>query len=234
MTRTGLGVADLCGSWVRRVSIEAAGRRDDSTEVRWLQAGTSFVDVRRPPDRPSFSGVGGVDDLTVDQLAYLRRQEAYAGRFACFDGVFEWRHLLDLHVPGPMPDTAWLRWAGNVLLETGQHESYTDQWCRTRTPEEPIFALHLSGSDGRRGLLVRVGADFGWARGRPPDTDPDSLDCEFAVGAVEQHRWTVTASTLPFRDGCDLQVRIGQDAVTVIDANPVEWTIAEVEGAAAG
>jgi hypothetical protein len=72
----------LPGLWRRSLLAWADGRRDTTTRVHWLQGPSLYADLRQPEARPSFAGVTGFDDLDTTQIAWMARQEAFAGRLA--------------------------------------------------------------------------------------------------------------------------------------------------------
>ena len=84
---------------------------------------------------------------------------------------------------------------------------------------------------------MRVGSDFGYARGRgiriggPPATPArvaaaplaeaqDLVDCELAIGSVAGDVWTIERSSLPFREGADLAVAVLGATCSTNDLHP--------------
>lgn len=128
--------SDCAGLWRRTLLVGADGSHDTAAGVVWLQSHSAYVDSR---------GFAGVLHQRGD--------------------VFEWRRDIDLEPPGPFPDAGEMRWDGDTLIETGVHEDYVEHWLRDRGPTTPNGTLFLRGPDGTPGLLVRVGAFFGWAGG---------------------------------------------------------------------
>lgn len=47
-------MTDCRGLWRRTLLIDTDGTLDRTTDVRWLQGLTRFVDLRRPTARPDF------------------------------------------------------------------------------------------------------------------------------------------------------------------------------------
>jgi hypothetical protein len=127
-----VSMADCAGLWRRTLLVGADGSRDTSTQVRWLQGITAFVDSR---------GFGGWLSQRAD--------------------VFEWNHFVSLQPPGPHPDAGRLRWDGGTLVEAGVYADYVEHWQRHSAKVDPCWALTLS-SDSGDGLLLRVGDLFGW------------------------------------------------------------------------
>jgi hypothetical protein len=105
----------------------------------------------------------GSDDTSTG-VAWLQGITAYvdtrgfAGRLGQRGDVFEWQRLIDIDPPGPFPDAGRMRWEARVLIEVGVHADYVEHWVRQDGPAEPCWALFAS-----KAILLRVGAQFGWA-----------------------------------------------------------------------
>jgi hypothetical protein len=167
-------MTECSGLWRRTVLIDSDGSRDVSTGVAWLQGITAYVDNR-----------------------------GFAGRLTQRDDVFEWQRLIDMAPPGPFPDAGRMRWEGGVLIEVGVHADYVEHWVRQDAPAAPCWAL-FGGLLGADAILVRAGAQFGWAHGRG-----------VALGTVGDSGWTALN---PHMDADDLVV------------NGARWTIHDSEG----
>lgn len=126
-------LADCVGLWRRTLLIDADGSRDTGTGVTWLQGSSAYVDSR------GFAGI--------------LKEDA---------GVFAWSRTVDLQPPG-LPDEGEMRWEGDTLVEVGVHEDYVEHWRREHGADSPCWAAFLSGPDSEPGLLMRVGARFGFA-----------------------------------------------------------------------
>lgn len=207
---------DLTGVWRRTLLIDDTGGRDDRSEVVWLQAGSCFVDLRRTAERPSFDGIACVADMTGTQREWAMSHQGFAGTLVTTDRAvegqrsFEWQRSIDLHPPGPRPDAGRLRLESGQLVETGLYADYTEHWRREPAKTSPVWAMWLRDAEDRPALLVRVGDDFGWARGRLPHATAgtDFFDCEIALGRVTGATWRITASSLPFRAGDELAPKL--------------------------
>lgn len=165
-------ISDCVGLWRRTLLIEADGSRDTGADVRWLQGITAYVDSR-----------------------------GFAGRLDQDAGIFQWHRVVDLEPPGP-PDAGEMRWEGPTLVETGVHADYVEHWMRDDGAQSPRWAVFLVGPDGEPGLLVRVGARFGFA-GRGV----------VVIGDVDGPQWTA--------------IEIGEGHV---QADGVRWIVEETEG----
>lgn len=252
-----LRIFDLQGLWRRSLIVWPDGRRDDSTAVSWLQGPTFYADLRAPPDRPSFGGVSGRDDLTRDQVAWLATQEGFAGRIF-FDGqFFEWQRVVDFQPESPHADAGRLWFDQGRMIEEGRDIPYIEHWHRDdRLAQMPCGALQLSDqSDGCSGFLVRVGTLFMYARDRPTplpaggtlsgyaksaslEVARTMVDCELSFGRVGASGWLIESSSLPYREGARLrpamaaggtQFRTG-DVAASADPRTRDWTIVDCEG----
>ncbi|MDV3127087.1 hypothetical protein M1247_19340 [Mycobacterium sp. 21AC1] len=167
--------SDRAGMWRRTLLVDADGSRDTGTDVTWLQGPTAYVDSR-----------------------------GFAGRLGVRGDVFEWHRDVDLQEPGPFPDAGRMHWDGETLVETGIHEQYVEHWVREPGPTTPCGATFVRGPGGASGLLVRVGARFGWGGGGV-----------VVIGNVGGSRWRALGI------GCSG----GQ-----IQTNGVRWTVEHTEG----
>ena len=215
----------LDGAWRREVMVHPDGRTDRETWVLWLQHGADFADLRQPAGRPPMAAC--LNALSIAQMAWLARQNGFAGTLA-FDGVFfEWRHEVGFQPPGPAADSATLRFGGETLIEEGRHAPYREDWaaCPATTSDGGCLRLR-SVEDGRRALVVRHGPWFMVARARadalPAAADLASLlesagteaamrslvDCEISFGGVGGDGWRIERSTLPYRENALLAPRL--------------------------
>jgi hypothetical protein len=231
-------LGELTGIWRRTLLIDGAGTRDDSSEVVWLQAGSCFVDLRRPAERPSFGGIAGVADLTGAQRKWALGQQGFAGTLVDTVGTFAWQRSIDLQPPEQLPDAGRLRLEAGLLVETGLYADYTEHWRPETAKTSPAWAMRLLDEEGRPALLIRAGDHFGWARGRfPRDTaHTDFFDCEIAFGRITGASWRITASSLPFREGDSLAPKLAGRVLVTADRSrdghvtARQWQVEEEEG----
>ena len=152
-------------------------------------------------------------------------------------GYLEWLRTVDF-TPADTPDAGRLRYAGDdidTLIESGLAGEYVEYWHRDPVTSGSCCGRLLSGGtasgDGTplgelSAVLVRVGAVFGFARGRAnalpmgarlPElihgasaaasgAPAELVDCEISLGLIDAERWTITRSSLPFREGSELGV----------------------------
>jgi hypothetical protein len=205
------------GLWRRRLLRDANGE-DRDTQVWWLQGDGYSVDLRIPPDRPDFSGVSGFEQCNEEQLAWLARQQGFAGKLEINGNRLHWQRAIDFQPPAAVADIGAVRWDGECLHERGVLADYAEEWLlqRPATPVSQVWAT----PDGR-GLQVVVGEWFMQAMDRrpsistgadlaalltSPDADPAALlDCaiDFGLCQDDEHRWLVVQSSLPWREGQD-------------------------------
>ena len=185
MTARACDIADLSGLWQRSLIQHPDGTRDTTTWVAWLQGPSLFVDLRVPSGRPSFEGVSCQQDLTADHVAWLARQEGFAGRLVREGEAFVWHRMLDFQPPSALADAGCLsliaaqdaavsdanldpQWDGDALIEVGRDVSYVEHWHRAAGPQAAAGAMRLSDpTSACEGFLVRSGAQFMYARSRP-------------------------------------------------------------------
>jgi hypothetical protein len=249
-------MADLQGLWQRSLIAWPDGRRDVTTEVRWLQGLCAYADLRRPSPIADFSHVHSRTDLSPDDCAWLARQQGFAGHFQ-FDGRhFEWARWIDIQPTAVHADAGTLEWDGQVLVERGRDVEYIEHWHRDALAAiEPAAAVVLCEKTvGTRAQLLRVGESFMFARDRAVPLPGHRtlgecvaaagtvqqaralVDCEISFGIVTPDGFRITASSLPYRIGDVLSQSLTNDWVSTRDrdarGNPVDrlWDIVGAEG----
>lgn len=228
-----LAVCDLVGSWRRESRRDAAGRRDVTTQVTWVQGPSTYVTLHRPSGRRPFVGIRSVRDLSHDQVRWLAGQYACAGHLVSRDGLFVRTRALDLQPAIHPPEAATLELSGNMLVETGAHDAYLEHWCYQPVGAGPTWSRTLlNPATGERAVLVRVGTIFAWARDRRPPLPAgsflvdlvegagslwaaqDFVDFEVSIGEVVDGDWIIVHSTLPYREGARLSVDLPAWTIT--------------------
>lgn len=242
--------SDLSHRNWRRLAMAVPGTvLDTTTEVQWLQAGELYIDLRIPAAMPAVTG-RALGELTRDDLLALCGQQAFAGHLDDDGTGWTWWREVDLHPADPLPDRGRLHLADGVLVETGIGRDYFEDWT-AEPPQVGGLELGLHDDGGRPGMLLRVGAHFGYVRGRPAGIAPAPgvslrdavvradlesaralLDLEISLGTVEDGRWMITRSTLPFRVGDDLAPEVGSGEISVAERDTAgsptrrRWTVA--------
>jgi hypothetical protein len=245
----------LIGRWQRTLLTTVDGRRDTTTAATWLQARTYYVDLRAPVPAADLSSVRCLRDLSHDQAFALAGMEGFAGMLVADGPWARWVRLVDLQPPAPTLDEGRLVQHPDGLVETGRDGGYEEHWHRSgATTASAAGMLLREPSTGATGILVRVGDDVGWARGRTlPLTDGDSvadhvagaatvkaaqdlLDTEVSIGRIGPRGTVLTSSNLPWRAGSALDLLVAGDDVTVADVAPDgtavhrRWQVVAQEG----
>jgi hypothetical protein len=228
---------ELPGVWSRSLYVRADGTVDDTTEVTWVQAASSYVDLRQPARRPDLSAATCLRALTFDQTAWLATQEGFAGYLRADDREARWERFIDVQPASP-PDVGRLSWRGDVLLEEGIDLPYVEHWERVSASDDVAGLRLVDPHLATVAVLARVGETFGFARSReiriggPPATPArvaaardlrsaqDLVNFELSVGTVSSGRWTIERSSLPFRVGADLAVAIDGTTCHTRDLTP--------------
>ncbi|WP_405136134.1 hypothetical protein [Nocardia sp. NBC_01388] len=228
---TPVRIAECAGLWQRTLLVDTDGSQDLTTDVRWLQGLTRFVDLRRPTPRPDFSGVRCASELTDQQHGWLRMQDGFAGELTQYDDVFHWQRHLQLQPPGPHPDEGRMSYAAGVLVEIGVHADYFEHWTRD-APARDCWAMDVESPTGARALLLRVDDHFGWAR-------RDSAGgVELSLGSVSAG-WIINDSALPYREQQSLTPRWADGDRNTLHTNDIdadgapltwEWLVRYTEG----
>lgn len=236
-TPTGLG--DLAGLWRRSLIAWPDGRRDEATQVFWLQGPSFYADLRVPPARPDFSGATSLNDLDWPQIRWLATQEGFAGSLS-FDGTyFEWQREIDFQPLTAIPDAGRLWFADGMLIEEGRYVPYIEYWHRDVIPAPSLSAAasFTSRAKGQNAMLVRAGDWMMLALGRrvvlPNGTSlaecvnaasiEDArvlVDLETSIAASTPDGWRIVKSSLPFREGQTLAVPFAEP----------DWQFAASEG----
>lgn len=218
------------GVWVRTL-LETPDERDESTFVRWLQTSSWHADLRVPvASRPL------APDAAVAQRA---AQTGFCGvTLIEHDGTLEtctWSRQHDLQPPRPHPDAGHMVFeTPNRVIETGIHGTYLEVWERLPDSIGRYIVLQQQAVNaaapttlliaGRYAMLVRPrhapwpadtqpGDTLAQLVQRHPEQAAALLDFEISFGPIDEHRWTITHSTLAEREGTNgvLRMQPGSD-----------------------
>lgn len=239
--------------WRRSLIIHADGVRDSTSQVRWLQATSLFVDLRQGAALADFMHLRCLNDLTLEDCTQLALQEGFAGRFG-FDGdCFEWQRWIDFQPRSPIADAGRLWWEDGILIETGRDVPYVEHWMRDPTVvTRPLAALQLrDGETGVAALAVQVGTVFMFARDRGIALTAGTslrecidgaadlaaaramLDCEITLGSAGN---VILASTHPWRLSERFQLACTDSTVNTVAIDPAgnmaarRWEVLGAEG----
>jgi hypothetical protein len=159
--------------WRRTIYRRGNEAPDASFDVRWMQGPRFFADIRQPAEPASFKGVRCLRDLGRGHLAWLARQEAFAGALELNGNLAWWRRAIDLHPQGPFEDRARLQQSSDVIDEFGTEALYYERWERCNLAPDPCWGLRLRRlADGCDGFLVRVADKLMFSRGRTAPLPP--------------------------------------------------------------
>ncbi|NLU62029.1 hypothetical protein HCA61_07100 [Rhodococcus sp. HNM0563] len=231
----------LSGTRFERTLLSRPEHPDDTTtRVTWLQGRALYCDLRQPAALPKIDAPA-LRALGVGDLLVLAEQDGFAGPLFDNGDHVEWGRTVALHPAGPTPDAGALNALDHgTLVEQGMFEDYIEHWRIAATSQDIDEYLLEDLDTGAPGVLVRVGGDFAFARGRTRVLDgplleqirgaaglravQELLDCEIALGVVRDEQWIITASSLPYRVGAHLNPVFGDRVGTRdhdLDGNPV-------------
>lgn len=216
------------GVW-RRDLLRSPAEEDTRTRVFWLQTGALYADLRVPADRPDFTGIDSLAACSDAQLDWLAGQQGFAGALSVSGNRFHWHRAIDFQPDRSLQDIGRMTMKADHLLEEGVFAHFHEHWVRT-TPESPEHSAHVLESvcdaygheRDWHGYLLTVDDFFMLAvdrRGRLPQAGSlrdlcagdrqrlvHALDMEISFGRLsgDAAPWTVSLSTLPFREGTQL------------------------------
>lgn len=205
------------------------GRVDRQTRVLWVQARSSYGDLRVPADRPNRAGAGSFLDYSLDELLALGRQQGSFGTCRFAGDIAVWERDVAYQAVLHYPEPGIMSYDGTTLVEDSPSGAYRERWEPQDGSDELHQCFRLSaqkGADGawvpRPGGVVVAGdyamlvVDRAVVVPRLADLDkivkelwPDRdaiaalLDCEFSFGARRggTQVFDIQLSTIPFREG---------------------------------
>ncbi len=221
---------NFTGLWRREVIVLPDGRRDSATHVLWLQTRGLFADIRVPADRPKRANAQSFGNYDDAELITLAAMQGFAGDFTVETkdtgtSFCRWRRKLDFQPPGGPPDEADCHFEDGLLIETGIHGNYREDWRRETAPGAPVASFVLEEDEaGRSGLLVLAGDHFIEILDRPAALPKaaslaDLVQADLAAGARERalgrlemkiaygrigDGWRVALATFPWLEGTPL------------------------------
>lgn len=173
---------EAIGLWRREFKEMEDGSADRTTRVFYGQTRNLFIDIRVPIDRPAARPGQGFDTYSLDELARIAKQQAFAGP-AVIEGEWcTWHRTIDYQPPSGRPDSSRIEIEGGKLHERGDANTVTgmsfyELYHRERRGDERRLAFRLEASDGtpfggrpaRDAFLVVLDDRFWFARARPAD-----------------------------------------------------------------
>jgi len=223
------------GVW-KRTLLEQQGQKDTSSLVLWLQTAHLHADIRIPANRPDFSSCKKLEDCSTEQLHWLVTQQGFFGETEVNQNICQWHRHFDFQPTTGARDIGEMVFDGeNTLLETGVDAPYFEVWQKLEGSHRNLNDFTVQGED-RHGLptqanLLMAGDYFMYVRPRnvklpvddsllnliqeqPPSPQQllDYLDFEISFGEMFSDatgiNFTIKHSTLPFREGVQMQVEI--------------------------
>ena len=220
----------LLGCWRREWIRYADGSADDSSEVYWLQLGSSMADLRVPATHAALANRSGFDECSLDELRSLADSDSSTGTTWCSDVSIERRGVrtakaerdstggIVFRIITKFPEPGLLEWnrAGDVLTERPPSGAYTEQWRSVPGTTGPTARLafgdghqvYRSGDavmlvrDRRALAIVDVSLEQQIAACGDDRAALEALvDCEFSFALLRHGRAVIRASTLPWRVG---------------------------------
>lgn len=231
------------GVWERLLLSLPGEAVDTLTRVSWIQAPHYYVDLRQPRGLRGKVRATCLAELRMDEAHLLSGQQGFAGTFALQGQEATWLRGIDYQPPGELGDRGRLEVEGDLLIEHGIEADYIEYWQRDAAGADggavSMGARFVSVDDGCPVIMVRHGAQFGYARARGRTVGRnidlarmvgqadmaaarDLLDCEIAVGRVTPEGWLIDRSTLPWREGAMLlaaNAAIAGDMLAVADVD---------------
>jgi hypothetical protein len=230
------------GIWQRTLKQDSDGS-DTTTMVRWLQTHHWHADIRIPQGRPDFSQVRSLDDCNTAQLAWLAQQQGFAGITEIIETeqseICNWHRMVDYRPPRSRPDSGYMAFDGDLVVETGVHAEYLENWIRVPDSDAGFAVLQRLHGDGKPAFprqFLMIAGDYvmhvreravDWPEGTPfgemGDVDDAEkrflLDFELSLGRRNASGWRVEHSTLPWLENKQMTIRLSP----VVD-NRIEMT----------
>jgi hypothetical protein len=179
---------DLTGLWRRELMIWPDGSRDTDTVVFWLQTRSLYADIRVPAKRPARPAGESFESCSDEDLLGFAEVYGFAGRLTVEGNLCKWARAMDYHPPGGPPDEAHYVFDGELLIETGIHANYREDWAKQTPADAPLTAF--TREDGP-GIFVMAGEHFLLAEGRDEalpvaDSLPALIASDMAEGARDR------------------------------------------------
>ena len=200
---------ELWGCWQRQWIEFADGTYDDTSLVVWLQLPSLMADVRLSAAAMALAGAGrrSFADCSLDELHTLASSESSAGATTCspfvrgVDGVrratAEWSSTIGFQVVSAFPEPGLLELDGDgtAMRERAPSGAYVEEWHLLSDTRDHLECTALpDGSTWYRAGAVGVLVHDRRHAGAP-------LDCEFSFARLVGDKFTIEASTLPWRVG---------------------------------
>jgi hypothetical protein len=170
------------GLWRREVKEMEDGSADRTTRVFYGQTRNLYIDIRIPIDRPATPPGRGFEGYSLEELAQIAKQQAFAGHAVIEGGRCTWHRTIDYQPRTGRPDSSLIEVEGDTLHERGDANSVTgmnfyESYHRECRGDERRLAFRLAESDGtpfgdrtaHDAFLVVLDDRFWFARARASD-----------------------------------------------------------------
>jgi hypothetical protein len=218
------------GCFRRRSITFFTGAEDVQTEVLWLQSRGLTADFRRSPPRLGVPSRAALAERPLAELLALARVEGGLARTRWDGRLMHWSDWDSFQTHAKWPEPGLLTRVGNSLIELAPSGAYVEDWRFQACGSGPLIGLSLlderDAQTGevlhRGGGLIVCGRHAAFVRGRPEplpaggrlvdyvrDHAGDAaalervfaFDASYAASASGRDDFTVSASTLPWREG---------------------------------
>ncbi len=202
---------------------------DDRSAVFWLQTETAMADVRIDAARPSFAGVGSLDQCSTEQLAALATANASTGHttvekvvdhpdgsHTCTAQWHTYGHGANFQpvVTYPEPGLLHVDATGTVMTERAPSGAYVEEWHLVPGSRAPLH--HEVLADGREWfvagpvhVVVRDRTD------QPPNAAPlQQLIADRGLARATIESWLDTEYSVAFLE---------PDGRTVVRHSTLPW-----------
>jgi hypothetical protein len=218
------------GCFRRRGITFFTGAEDVQTEVLWLQSRGLTADFRRSPPRLVVPSRDALAERSLAELLALARVEGGLARTRWDGQLMHWSDWDSFQTHAKWPEPGLLTRVGNSLVELAPSGAYLEDWRFQPCGSGPLIGLSLlderDAQSGevlhRGGGLIVCGRHAAFARGRPAPLPAGgrledyvrahagdaaalervfAFDMSYATTRSGRDDFTVSASTLPWREG---------------------------------
>jgi hypothetical protein len=218
------------GCFRRRGITFFTGAEDVQTEVFWLQSRGLTADFRRSPPELAVPCRAALAERSLAELLVLARVEGGLARTRWDGQLMHWSDWDSFQTHAKWPEPGLLTRVGNSLIELAPSGAYVEDWRWQPCGPGPLIGLSLLDERDTRtgevihrgGGLIVCGRHAAFVRGRPEPlpaggrledyvrahaSDAPALqrvfafDMSYATAGSGRDDFTVSASTLPWREG---------------------------------
>ena len=218
------------GCFRRRGITFFTGAEDVQTEVLWLQSRGLTADFRRGSPQLRVPSRAALAERPLEELLTLARVEGGLARSRWDGQLMHWSDSDSFQTHAKWPEPGRLAQVGDCLVELAPSGAYVEDWRFQPCGSGPLIGLSLiderDADSGevlhRGGGLIICGRHAAFARGRPEPLPAGgrledymrahagdaaalgrvfAFDMSYATTRSGRDDFTVSASTLPWREG---------------------------------